>query len=81
MNVQSPSGLCLQAPYNGTGQPSPGEVWSAYDLSFTGANCSANLTSYGNGVGIGPLPRYTGSIATVTGISPGNAFTGVGTAG
>ena len=72
--------MCLQTSYNGTGQPSPGQVWSQYDLKFTGADCSSNLTRYG-GLGVGPVPKYTGSIATVTGVSPSNAGSnGPGTA-
>lgn len=65
-------GCALQMTYNGTtGQPAPGEVWSSYGLSFTGAKCSTNLTSYGmSGVGIGPAPKFTGAVATVTGVAP-----------
>ena len=60
----------LQTTYNGTGQPAPGEVWSSYGLSFTGTNCSSNLTSYGSsGVGIGPAPVFNGAVANVTGVS------------
>lgn len=61
----------MQSSYNGTGQPGVNEIWSSYGLSFTGANCSSNYTSYGmQGVGVGPAPLYNGTIATVTGVSP-----------
>lgn len=67
--------------YNGTGQPESGEVWSSYGLTFTGANCSSNLTSYGRrGIGVGPAPKYNGTIATVTGVSPTNTSAGTVTA-
>ncbi|DBA92431.1 TPA: hypothetical protein ACH3X1_002668 [Trebouxia sp. C0004] len=60
-----------QATYNGTGQPAVGEVWSTYGLSFTGANCSQNLKSYGaSGVGVGPASKFNGTIASVTGVGP-----------
>lgn len=64
---------CVQATYNGTGQPAVGEVWSSYGLSFTGANCSQNLKSYGaSGVGVGPASKFNGTIASVTGVAPEN---------
>lgn len=71
-------GCALQMTYNGTtSQPAPGEVWSSYGLSFTGANCSSNLTSYGSsGVGIGPAPMFTGAVATVTGVAPADNLPG-----
>ena len=63
----------VQVTYNGTAQPGPGEVWSSYGLSFTGGNCSSSLRSYGSsGVGIGPAPKFNGTVAAVTGVSPEN---------
>ncbi|DBB14631.1 TPA: hypothetical protein ACH3X3_004893 [Trebouxia sp. C0006] len=62
-----------QATYNGTGQPAVGEVWSSYGLSFTGANCSQTLKSYGaSGVGVGPASKFNGTVASVTGVAPEN---------
>jgi len=70
---KSTSCASTQATYNGTGQPAVGEVWSSYGLSFTGANCSQTLKSYGaSGVGVGPASKFNGTVASVTGVAPEN---------
>ncbi|KAL3142981.1 hypothetical protein ABBQ38_003263 [Trebouxia sp. C0009 RCD-2024] len=71
----------LMATYNGTGQPGPTDTWSAFDLSFSGSNCSSELLGYNGAaqLGTGPPARFNGTLAVVTGVAPANT-TGVVTA-
>lgn len=73
--------VMLQATYNGTGQPGPTDTWSAFDLSFSGSNCSSELLGYNGAgqLGTGPPARFNGTLAVVTGVAPANT-TGVVTA-